>query len=119
MARIAGINIPDTKKVKVAMTYVHGIGQASALKILAESGVVPEKRAKDLTTAEEDRIPDVITGKKIEVEGELRQKVFRNIKRLKEIKSYRGMRHRLGLPVRGQRTRTNAHTRKGRNIAVG
>jgi small subunit ribosomal protein S13 len=118
MARIAGINIPEGKKVKIAMTYVHGIGQVTALKILAEAGVDPEKRAKDLTTGEEDRIRDVINGK-YEVEGELRQKIFRNIKRLKEIKAYRGLRHRLGLPVRGQRTRTNAHTRKGKNIAVG
>lgn len=118
MARIAGVNIPSEKKVKISLTYVFGIGRTKALQILSKAQVDSEKRAKDLTTAEEDRIRNIVE-KEFQVEGELRQTVFRNIKRLREIKCYRGIMHRRGLPVRGQRTRTNAHTRKGRNIAVG
>ena len=119
MARIAGVNIPSEKKVKIALTYVYGIGLASAQKILREAGVDLEKRVSELSHSELDRIRSIIESGKYKVEGELRQEIYQNIKRLKDIKTYRGLRHRLGLPVRGQRTRRNAHTRKGRNIAVG
>ena len=117
-ARISGVEIPLSKRVVVALTYIHGIGRTSSLKILELAKVEPNVLTKDLTEADLRRITSLVTGE-CKVEGELRQIVFKNIKRLKDIRCYRGVRHKLGLPVRGQRTRTNAVTRKGRNIAVG
>ncbi|RWZ78777.1 MAG: 30S ribosomal protein S13 [Candidatus Microsaccharimonas sossegonensis] len=118
MARIAGIVIPNEKQVQVALTYIYGIGPHFASAILAAANVEPTTRVKDLTEAEEQRLRDVID-RDYTVEGDLQRLVTNNIKRLKDINSYRGLRHKSGLPVHGQRTRTNARTRKGRAIAVG
>ncbi|MGI6612545.1 MAG: 30S ribosomal protein S13 [Candidatus Nanosyncoccaceae bacterium] len=118
MARIAGVTIPTDKQVHTALQYIYGIGPKSATTILAAAKVKPTTRVKDLTEAEEQRIRDIID-KDYTVEGDLQRLVGNNIKRLKDIKSYRGLRHNAGLPVRGQRTRTNARTRKGKAIAVG
>ncbi|MCL2869913.1 30S ribosomal protein S13 [Candidatus Saccharibacteria bacterium] len=118
MARISGISIPTDKQVQIALTYVYGIGHTTANKILAEAKIEPTTRVKDLTAADEQKINAVIDKSHI-VEGDLRRTVTNNIKRLRDIQSYRGTRHRVGLPVRGQRTRTNARTRKGRGVAVG
>ncbi len=112
MARIAGVNIPSQKRVVIALTYVHGIGRTSAKKICEQVGLTPERRINDLTEDELFRIRDVID-KDYNVEGDLRRDVAMNIKRLMDMKCYRGLRHRRGLPVRGQRTSTNARTRKG------
>lgn len=112
MARIAGVDIPKEKRVEIALTYIFGIGKPSAQKILAETGVNPDVRVKNLTEEEVNKLRDVIS-KDFIVEGDLRRTVALNIKRLMEIGSYRGMRHRRGLPVRGQKTKTNARTRKG------
>ena len=112
MARIVGVDIPSEKVVWVALTYIHGIGKRSALDILKAVGVSPQRRAKDLTDEELAKITSEIE-KNYVVEGNLRRQVQQNIARLKEIACYRGIRHRRGLPVRGQRTRTNARTRKG------
>ncbi|MCA9380031.1 30S ribosomal protein S13 [Candidatus Dojkabacteria bacterium] len=117
MARIAGINLPLEKKIEYALPYIYGVGHTTSKKILVQTNVDPNKRVKDLSDQEIKRISNALAEKTLE--GDLRQTVFRNIKRLKDIKSYRGIRHKLGLPVRGQQTRTNAVTRKGRNIAVG
>jgi len=117
-ARISGVDIPLEKRIEIALTYVYGIGRAISNKILIEAKVNPDTRTKDLKD-EDIRKLNTLIGNKYKVEGELRQIIFRNIKRLKDIRCYRGIRHKLGLPVRGQRTRTNAVTRKGRNIAVG
>ncbi len=117
-ARVAGVDIPLEKRAVVALTYVHGIGRETAKKILELVNVDLSIRTKDLTDDDINKINSII-GDEYKVEGELRQQVFRNIKRLKDIKAYRGIRHKIGLPVRGQRTRTNAVTRKGKNIAVG
>jgi small subunit ribosomal protein S13 len=117
MARIAGVELPNEKRVEYGLTYIFGVGPATSLKILKLSNVSPDTRVKNLSEAEVQRIGNQI--KTLLIEGDLRQKIFRDIKRLKDIKSYRGTRHKLGLPVRGQRTRTNAVTRKGKNIAVG
>ncbi|MCA9383668.1 30S ribosomal protein S13 [Candidatus Dojkabacteria bacterium] len=117
MARIVGVDLPENKRVEVALTYIHGIGLTTSQKILEMTNVSPDKRVKDLTDNEIQRITNAL--KDMTLEGELKQVVFRNIKRLKDIRSYRGIRHKLGLPTRGQRTRTNAVTRKGKNIAVG
>ena len=111
MARIAGVDIPNDKRVVVSLTYVYGIGLATSKKILAAAGVSEDVRVKDLTSDQEDAIRREVDA--IKVEGDLRREVNLNIKRLMEIGSYRGIRHRKGLPVRGQRTRTNARTRKG------
>ena len=111
MARIAGVDIPRDKRVVISLTYVFGIGRTTAEKILAEAGVSEETRVRDLTEDELGRIRDIID--RIKVEGDLRREVSLNIKRLMEIGSYRGLRHRKGLPVRGQRSKTNARTRKG------
>ena len=112
MARIAGVDIPNNKRVEIALTYIYGIGRKSANDILAKTGINPDTRAKDLTEAEvamlRDEIENSYTG-----EGDLRRDTAMNIKRLVEINCYRGIRHRKGLPVRGQRTKTNARTRKG------
>ena len=117
MARLIGVEIPDEKKVKISLTYIYGIGESKALEILKQANVDPDKRLKDITGQENSRLREIL--EKMKLEGELRQIKFRNIKRLQDIKCYRGVRHKLGLPVRGQRTRHNAHTRKGRNLAVG
>jgi small subunit ribosomal protein S13 len=118
MARIAGVEIPDNKKVWVSLTHVYGIGQITAKRIIGALNFDEKMQLGQLTEAQMDVLRKHIEGN-IMVEGELRQKIFRDIKRLKDIKSYRGTRHKLGLPVRGQRTRHNAHTRKGRSQPVG
>ncbi len=117
MARIAGVELPNEKRAEVGLTYIFGVGPHTAAKILKLANVSGDTRIKDLSEAEVQRVANQI--KTILVEGDLRQKYFRDIKRLKDIKCYRGIRHKLGLPVRGQRTRSNAVTRKGKNIAVG
>lgn len=117
MARIAGVDLPNNKRIEIGLTYIFGIGLTQSQKILSITNISPNIRVKDLN---EDQIYKLSTQLKASiVEGDLRQKIFRNIKRLKDIKCYRGNRHKLGLPVRGQRTKTNARTRKGKNIAVG
>lgn len=118
MARIAGTDIPEDKRVEISLTYLYGIGRTLSNTILKRSNVNPDIRVRDLSDAEVNRIRSVIDAE-YKVEGQKRQETFQNIKRLKEIKCYRGIRHKLGLPVRGQRTRCNAHTRKGRSLAVG
>lgn len=118
MARIAGVDLPRDKRVEVALTYIYGIGLSSSKKILEEAEVNPDTRVKDLAEREITRLRDIIE-KGHKVEGDLRREVAMNIKRLIEIGSYRGLRHRRGLPVRGQRTRTNARTRKGPVKTVG
>ncbi|MCA9292121.1 MAG: 30S ribosomal protein S13 [Phycisphaerales bacterium] len=117
MPRIAGVDIPDNKKIRYALRYIYGIGPKFADAILTETGVDPDKRAKDLTDQETTSIAQVIDATYI-VEGALRRQVQQNIQRLREIRSYRGDRHRRGLPVHGQRTRCNARTRKGRKKTV-
>ena len=112
MARIAGIDLPKDKRVEIGLTYIYGIGRTSANKILAEVGINPDTRVKDLTEADEAKLREII-GHSYTVEGDLRRDVAMDIKRLTEIGCYRGMRHRRGLPVRGQRSKTNARTRKG------
>ena len=118
MARISGVVIPTEKQVQVALTYVYGIGPKHAKDILEAAKVDPTTRVKDLTETEEQAIRDVID-QNYTVEGDLHRLVTNNIKRLKDINAYRGVRHKSGLPVRGQRTRTNARTRKGKAVAVG
>ena len=118
MARIANVTIPSEKQVWISLTSVYGIGRTTSRAILAEAGVQPTTRVKDLTEAEIQKINDVVN-KTATVEGDLKRLVTNNIKRLKDINSYKGVRHKAGLPVNGQRTRTNARTRKGRAIAVG
>ncbi|MFA5991704.1 MAG: 30S ribosomal protein S13 [Candidatus Doudnabacteria bacterium] len=112
MARIAGVNIPNEKRIEAALPYIFGVGLTLSKKILAVTNVDPNKRTKDLTEPELNRIREYIE-KTFKVEGELRQQILLNIKRLKEISSYRGIRHIRGLPVRGQRTKTNSRTRRG------
>ncbi len=112
MARIAGVDLPRNKRVEVALTYIYGIGPSLSKKILADTGVNPDTRVKDLTEDEITRLRDAIE-RNYKVEGDLRREVNMNIRRLIEIGCYRGLRHRRNLPVRGQRTRTNARTRKG------
>ena len=112
MARIAGVDIPNNKRVEIALTYIYGIGRKSANDILAATGINPDTRAKDLTESEVAKLRDEIE-QSYTVEGDLRRDVALNIKRMVEINCYRGIRHRKGLPVRGQRTKTNARTRKG------
>ena len=112
MARIAGVDIPNNKRVEIALTYIYGIGRKSANDILAKTGINPDTRAKDLTEDDVAKLRDEIENN-YTVEGELRREVAMNIKRLIETNCYRGIRHRKGLPVRGQRTKTNARTRKG------
>ncbi len=118
MARIASVTIPNEKQVWIALTYVYGIGRTTSKAILAEAKIEPTTRVKDLTEAEVQKINDLISAK-CTVEGDLKRLVTNNIKRLKDINSYKGVRHKAGLPVNGQRTRTNARTRKGKAIAVG
>jgi small subunit ribosomal protein S13 len=113
MARIAGIDLPREKRVEVALTYIYGIGPSTARKLLGFAGVDPDLRVKAMTEEDEKKIRDAIDSLQLRVEGDLRREVQGNIKRLMDIGCYRGMRHRRGLPVRGQRTKTNARTRKG------
>jgi small subunit ribosomal protein S13 len=112
MARIAGVDLPREKRIEIGLTYVYGIGRVSSNKILAEAGVNPDVRVRDLTDDDVKNIQEVIDGAYL-VEGDLRREIALNIKRLQEIGCYRGIRHRRGLPVRGQKTKTNARTRKG------
>ena len=118
MARIAGVTIPAEKQVWVALTYIYGISETTSRSILAAAKIEPTTRVKDLTEAEEQKLREIIDND-YTVEGDLQRLVANNIKRLKDINNYKGMRHKAGLPVNGQRTRTNARTRKGRAIAVG
>lgn len=117
MARIAGVDLPKEKRVEVGLTYIYGIGLSTSQKILVAAGVNPDTRVKDLTEQEVNSIRDYI--KNLKVEGDLRREIALNIKRLVEIGCYRGIRHRRGLPVRGQRTKTNARTRKGPKRQIG
>ena len=116
MARIKGVDIPNDKHICISLTYIYGIGLTSSQKILKEAGVNPDIRVKDLTDDQVQAIRKAMEGYK--VEGDLRREVALNIKRLTEIGCYRGLRHRRGLPVRGQRTKTNARTRKGKAVAI-
>lgn len=118
MARIAGVTIPNEKQIVVALTYIYGIGPKHAADVLSRAKVDPTVRVKNLTDDEVTRISDAI-GSKYTVEGELQRVVTANIKRLKDIKAYRGLRHSANLPTRGQRTRTNARTRRGKKVTVG
>ena len=112
MARVAGVDLPREKRVEIGLTYIYGIGPTRAKQVLAQTGISPDTRVKNLTEAEQSTLREVIE-KTYKVEGDLRSEVGQNIKRLMDIGSYRGLRHRRGLPVRGQRTKTNARTRKG------
>lgn len=112
MARIAGVDLPRDKRVEIALTYIFGIGSTTSKKILSETGISPNTRVRDLTEDEVSKLRESID-KTVKVEGDLRREISLNIKRLTEIGCYRGIRHRRGLPVRGQRTKTNARTRKG------
>lgn len=120
MARIAGVDVPREKRIEIALTYIYGIGPSTAKRILSLAQVSPDIRSRDLTDAQVGRLRDVIS-KQLQgrVEGDLRRQIALNIKRLMEIGTYRGLRHRRGLPVRGQRTRTNARTRRGPKKTVG
>jgi small subunit ribosomal protein S13 len=118
MARISGVDLPREKRVEVGLTYIYGIGLATSQRILAETAVSPDTRVRDLTDDEVNRLREVID-RDYRVEGDLRREVAMNIKRLMDIGSYRGLRHRRGMPVRGQRTRTNARTRKGPKRGIG
>ena len=118
MARIAGVDIPRDKRVEVSLTYIYGVGRSTANKILKRAEINPDTRVKDLTEQEISRIREVLEGNYV-VEGDLRRDLSMNIKRLMDIGTYRGLRHRRGLPVRGQRTRTNSRTSKGPRRTVG
>ena len=119
MPRISGVDIPNEKRIEIALTYIYGIGPIIAEQLLNHTKVNPDIRAKDLTDAEVSAINNAIRDLEIPVEGELKRIVTQNIRRLGEIKSYRGLRHRNGLPTRGQRSRSNARTRKGKKKAIG
>jgi small subunit ribosomal protein S13 len=112
MARISGVNIPLNKRVEIGLTYIYGIGRSTSNRLLAELGIEPDRKVRDLTEEEVIKLREVIDGS-LTVEGDLRRERSQNIKRLQEIGCYRGLRHRRGLPVRGQNTKTNARTRKG------
>jgi small subunit ribosomal protein S13 len=118
VARLSGVNIPDNKQVQIALTYIYGIGPKTSADILANAKIEPAVRVKDLTDAELSRLQDNITANYV-IEGELQRIVTGNIKRLRDINSYRGLRHKANLPSRGQRTRTNARTRRGKKVTVG
>lgn len=118
MARIAGVDLPREKRVEIGLTYIFGIGRVASNKILAEAGISPDTRVKDLTESEVGKIREIID-RNHKVEGDLKREIALNIKRLMEIGCYRGIRHRRGLPVRGQRTKTNSRTRKGPKRTVG
>ncbi len=113
MARIEGVDLPRDKRIEIGLTYIYGIGRFTSNQLIARAGINPNTRVRDLTEAEVQSLRDAIAGMGLKVEGDLRREVQLNIKRLSEIGSYRGLRHRRNLPVRGQRTRTNARTRKG------
>ncbi len=113
MARIAGVDLPREKRIEIGLTYIYGIGRSTSDKILAAAGVNPDTRVRDITDDEVKKITEAIESLGVMVEGDLRREIALNIKRLQEIGCYRGIRHRKGLPVRGQRTKTNARTRKG------
>ncbi|NLW25481.1 MAG: 30S ribosomal protein S13 [Clostridia bacterium] len=117
MARIAGVDLPREKRVEIGLTYIFGIGRSTSNKILKEAGINPDTRVRDLTEDEVAKLREIIG--RMKVEGDLRREISLNIKRLVEIGCYRGVRHRKGLPVRGQRTKTNARTRKGKSKTVG
>lgn len=117
MARIAGVNIPTNKRVIIALTYIHGIGDAFAAAILKKAGISPEKRVNQLLESDIGKIREIIDAD-YQVEGDLRREVAMNIKRMMDLGSYKGLRHRKRLPVRGQRTHTNARTRKGKAVAI-
>ena len=118
MARIAGVDLPREKRIEIALTYVYGIGPARAQEVLAATGVNPDTRVKNLTEAEQTKLRDQVE-KTYKVEGDLRSETGQNIKRLMDIGSYRGMRHRRNLPARGQRTKTNARTKRGKKVTMG
>ena len=118
MARIAGVNLPNQKRLEIGLTYIFGVGQSTAQKICAELGISTDTKVRDLTDEEITRLRDYIDGQ-LEVEGDLRRERQQSVKRLSEIGAYRGLRHRRGLPVNGQRTKTNARTRKGPKKTVG
>ncbi|MDH2909504.1 MAG: 30S ribosomal protein S13 [Candidatus Eremiobacteraeota bacterium] len=113
MARISGIDLPREKRIEIALTYIYGIGSTTAAKLLERAGIDPNRRVKELSEEDEKRLREAIDGLALRLEGDLRREVQGNIKRLMDIGCYRGLRHRRGLPVRGQRTKTNARTRKG------
>ncbi|HEX8805891.1 MAG TPA: 30S ribosomal protein S13 [Candidatus Aquilonibacter sp.] len=113
MARIAGIDLPREKRIEIALQYIYGVGPANAARLLAHTGINPDTRVKDMAEDDEKKLRDALDTLQIRVEGDLRREVQGNIKRLMDIGCYRGLRHRKGLPVRGQRTKTNARTRKG------
>lgn len=117
MARIAGVDLPENKRTDIGLTFIYGIGRSNVQKVLLEAKVDPDKRIKDLTESEVNLLQKAVEG--IMVEGDLRREIAQNIKRLEDIGSYRGLRHRKGLPARGQRTRSNARTRKGKRKTVG
>lgn len=117
MARIAGINLPNDKKIAIALTYIYGVGRITALKILKSAKLDPNVRVKDLTESEVEKIREIIE-KQFKVEGALRSEVVANIKRLKDIGAWRGLRHAKNLPARGQRTRSNARTKRGRKVTI-
>ena len=116
MLRIAGINLPDNKRVEIALTYIYGVGETTAKKILAELKISPDTRTKDLSEKEGDALRSRI--EKMTIEGDLRRVISQDIKRLKEVSCYRGNRHKASLPVRGQRTKTNARTKRGKRITM-
>lgn len=118
MARIAGVDLPREKRVEVALTYIYGVGLHTSQRLLEQTGVSPDTRVRDLTDDEANRLRDLID-REVRTEGDLRREVSMNVKRLMDIGSYRGIRHRRGLPLRGQRTRTNARTRRGPKRAIG
>lgn len=119
MARYSGVDLPNEKRIEIALTYLYGVGLTRSKELLKEAGIDPNIRTKNLTEAQATKIREVLDAKKWPVEGELRRIVSANIKRLKDIGSYRGIRHQKGLPVHGQRTRTNARTKRGRRAAIG
>ncbi len=118
MARIAGVDLPREKRVEVGLTYIYGVGRSTAMKILAETGVDPDTKVRDLAEGEVGKIRTYVD-QNVQVEGDLRREVNQNIRRLIDIGTYRGIRHRRGLPVRGQRTKTNARQRKGPKPSIG
>jgi len=118
MARIAGVNIPEEKRIEASLRYIYGIGLTRSKKILSDTGIDPSKRTKDLTEGEMTKLREHIT-KNFTIEGDLRREVSQDISRLKSINSYRGARHKQSLPVRGQRTKTNSRTKRGKRISVG
>lgn len=118
MARIAGVNLPNEKRIEIALTYIYGVGLTTSQKILQETGVNPDTRAKDLSEADATKLREYID-KNLQVEGDLSRMISLNIKRLKDIGSYRGSRHKAGLPAHGQRTKTNARTRRGKKVTMG